>query len=39
MANSVFYSQLVQTEQRPLKQRLGIIPPRGAAASQDDELR
>ena len=38
MANSVFYSQLVHAEQKPLKQRLGTIPPRGGAASQDDEL-
>ena len=38
MANSVFYSQIVHTEQKPLKQRLGTIPPRGVAASQDDEL-
>jgi soluble lytic murein transglycosylase len=38
MANSVFYSQLMHAEQKPLKQRLGTIPPRGAAASQDDEL-
>lgn len=38
MANAVFYSQLMHAEQKPLKQRLGTIPPRGAAASQDDEL-
>jgi len=38
MANSVFYSQLVHTEQKPLKQRLGTIPPRGAAVPQDDDL-
>lgn len=38
MANSVFYSQLMQVEQKPLKQRLGTIPPRNGAASQDDEL-
>jgi len=38
MANSVFYSQLMHTEPKPLKQRLGTIPPRGVAASQDDEL-
>ena len=38
MANSVFYSELVHVEQKPLKQRLGTIPPRGAVASQDDDL-
>lgn len=38
MANAVFYSQLVSAEQKPLKQRLGTIPPRGAAASQEDDL-
>jgi soluble lytic murein transglycosylase len=38
MANSVFYSQLVHAEPKPLKQRLGTIPPRGVAASQDDDL-
>ena len=37
MANSVFYSQLMHAEPKPLKQRLGTIPPRGVAASQDDE--
>ena len=38
MANSVFYSQLMHAEQKPLKQRLGTIPPRGAAVTQEDEL-
>lgn len=38
MANAVFYSQLVHAEPKPLKQRLGTIPPRGVAASQDDDL-
>jgi len=38
MANSVFYSQLMHAEPKPLKQRLGTIPPRGAAVPQDDDL-
>jgi soluble lytic murein transglycosylase len=38
MANSVFYSQVMHAEHKPLKLRLGTIPPRGAAATQDDEL-
>lgn len=38
MANSVFYMQLLQAEPKPLKQRLGMIPPRGAAWQADDEL-
>jgi soluble lytic murein transglycosylase len=38
MANSVFYSQVMHAEPTPLKQRLGTISPRGAAAVQDDDL-
>jgi soluble lytic murein transglycosylase len=38
MANSVFYSQLMHAEPKSLKQRLGTIPPRGAAVPQDDDL-
>ena len=38
MANSVFYSQVMQGEPKSLKQRLGTIAPRGAAVPQDDDL-
>jgi soluble lytic murein transglycosylase len=38
MANAVFYEQLLNVETTPLKKTLGTIPPRGAAASQDEEL-
>jgi soluble lytic murein transglycosylase len=38
MANSVFYSQVMHAEPKPLKQRLGTIPPRGAAVPQDEDL-
>jgi soluble lytic murein transglycosylase len=39
MANSVFYSQLMHDDPKSLKQRLGTIPPRGAAVTQDDDLQ
>ena len=38
MANSVFYSQVMSAEPTPLKQRLGTIPARSGAITQDDEL-
>ena len=38
MANAVFYSELIHEDQKPLKQRLGTIPPRGAAVTPEDEL-
>jgi soluble lytic murein transglycosylase len=38
MANSVFYGELLGSELKPLKLRLGTIPPRGAAAAVDDDL-
>ena len=38
MANSVFYGALLETEERSLKARLGVIQPRGAAGPLDDEL-
>jgi soluble lytic murein transglycosylase len=38
MANSVFYSQVMHAEPKPLKQRLGTIPARSGAITQDDEL-
>jgi len=37
MANSVFYSALMQQQPAPLKARLGTIAPRGAAEVTDDE--
>ena len=38
MANSVFYSQVMHAEPKPLKQRLGTISARSGAITQDDEL-
>jgi soluble lytic murein transglycosylase len=40
MANSVFYAALIEKQVTPLKARLGIIPPRGAAEPEpvDDDL-
>jgi soluble lytic murein transglycosylase len=38
MANSVFYSQVMQGESKPLKQRLGTIPARTGVITQDDDL-
>jgi len=38
MANAVFYGALLHTEAKPLRARLGTIPPRGPGASTDDEL-
>jgi soluble lytic murein transglycosylase len=39
MANSVFYSALMQKQPAPLKARLGTIAPRGTAEIVDDDLQ
>ena len=38
LANAVFYAALLQNKTIPLKERLGIIPPRGSAEAIDDDL-
>src|SRR5437763_2122585 len=38
MANAVFYAALIEKQVTPLKARLGIIAPRGAAEPVDDDL-